>query len=183
MARLKLSNLRSRDVWIFSAPLLAFGAILLHHAMVNMAVIEITPNWREPGKFSRQMGFLVRQGDVARSRASLLEAAEARQEDADALQIYIPENSWDELSADLPGSGWDWKNVLLDEGGGFSRARLRLRGDYGIHFFFEKKSLKLRPRNNALIRNRSQLILSKKRLFQQHFLYALGNLIQKSFPI
>ena len=43
MARLKLNNLRSRDIWIFAAPLLAFAAILLHHTVVNVLVIEFKP--------------------------------------------------------------------------------------------------------------------------------------------
>ena len=175
MPRLRLNNLGSRDVWIFSAPLLAFGAILLHHAVVNVLLIEFQPSWRNPGWFSLRMGALAQQTTVASDRTRLLATTELRQEDADALNIYIPENSWDELSADLPASGWEWKNMLLGNNGAFMSARLRLRGDYGIHFFFQKKSLKIRTRREELIRDRSSLILSKKRLFQQHFLYALGS--------
>ena len=175
MARLKLNNLRSRDIWIFAAPLLAFAAILLHHTVVNVLVIEFKPGWRAPNKFSLQMGRLAKQGTVASDRANLLATSDLHLEAADVLQFYIPENSWGELSADLPASGWNWKGVLLDEGGTYMPAELRLRGDYGIHFFAEKKSLKIRPRRDRLIRDRSSLILSKKRLFQQHFLYALGS--------
>ncbi|MFT4542519.1 MAG: hypothetical protein ACI89X_000832 [Planctomycetota bacterium] len=182
MARLRLNNLRARDVWILAAPLLAFAAILLHHAVVNVMLIEVKPSWRNPGWFSLRMGALLDQATVASDRTNLLATNLLRQDDADALNIYIPENSWDELSADLPASGWEWKNMLLGGEGSLVPAQLRLRGDYGIHFFFEKKSLKIRPRQEGLIRNRSHLILSKKRLFQQHFLYALGSKLDLLCP-
>lgn len=139
-----------------------------------MTMIDVKSSWRRVEWLSLRMGSLVKQATVATDRANLLAANELRQDDADALNIYIPENSWDELSSNLPASGWEWKNVLLGNTNTLIPAELKLRGDYGIHFWWEKKSLKIRPRSEQLIRNRSQLILSKKRLFQQHFLYALG---------
>ena len=169
-----LRTLRLRDVVLLSAPVLALLALVTWNAAHNWALRSVPPAWRTPNPLSRDVGFQLADGGSAMRRGLLLDRLNERAPTADRIDLFVDAAGWQALAADLPASGGHWQRAMLALEGVPTKVRLRLRGDYGIHFFHRKKSLKLRGDAEQLLWERYDLNLSVKQLFQQLFLYRLA---------
>lgn len=173
-SRFSAKSVSMIDVVIFTAPLVVVMAVLLAFVARNEVLIGLRPSWRGSLMLSGQFHDRMLDGKRALLAQRLSNAAGESSQDADTLHIYIPENNWKELSSDLPASGFEWKEARVLRGDQIIDVDLRLRGDYGIHFFHRRKSLKLRFPRETMIDGRRRLNLSAKRFFQQRFLYELA---------
>ncbi len=174
-SRFSAKSLSMADVVIFTAPLIVLMAVIFAFVASNEVLIALRPSWRANVTLSKQIRHRIQDGKKALTTQRFTEIAGEPIEDANTLHIYIPENRWKELSSALPASGFEWKEARILRGDRIIDIDLRLRGDYGLHFFHRRKSLKIRFPKEDMIDGRRRLNLSAKRFFQQRFLYELAD--------
>lgn len=80
----------------------------------------------------------------------------------DELHLHVPGTVWDELLHDLPASGEQYRKIQVWNGGRYRKAKLRIRGNSGFHWLFDKRSLKVKTSKKHLLRGFRHINLSVK---------------------
>ncbi|HHQ48106.1 MAG TPA: hypothetical protein ENK19_04390, partial [Acidobacteria bacterium] len=80
----------------------------------------------------------------------------------DEIHLHVPGTVWDELLRDLPASGERYRKIQVWNGGRYRKAKLRIRGNSGFHWLFDKRSLKVKTSKKHLLRGYRHINLSVK---------------------
>ncbi len=78
------------------------------------------------------------------------------------IHLDVPGAVWDRLLRDLPASGERYRKIHVWNGGRYRKAKLRIRGNSGFHWLFDKRSLKLKTSKKHLLRGYRHINLSVK---------------------
>jgi spore coat protein CotH len=79
----------------------------------------------------------------------------------DEFRIFVPANDINQLNSNLPESGREYKRAKLQWAGKEYDIDIKYRGDNYYHWLFEKKSYKLKLKNNKLIHNNNEVLLTR----------------------
>lgn len=60
------------------------------------------------------------------------------------IELSVSESSIDELNSNLPLSGFDEKRATIRVAGGYKKVKIRYRGDNSYHWFYPKRSWRLK---------------------------------------
>jgi len=78
------------------------------------------------------------------------------------IHLHVPGAVWDDLLRDLPASGERYRKIQVWNAGQYRKARLRIRGNSGFHWLFDKRSLKVKTSKKHLLRGFRHINLSVK---------------------
>jgi hypothetical protein len=68
----------------------------------------------------------------------------SRNPEVPVIDLYISSNNIEKLNFNLPLSGFKFKNATVGTPTGFERVKVRYRGDMSFHWFYPKKSWRIR---------------------------------------
>ncbi len=80
----------------------------------------------------------------------------------DEIHLHVPGTSWDALLEDLPMSGESYQPIRILNRERWRKAKLRIRGNSGFHWLFEKRSLKIKTSKKNLMRGYRRMNLTVK---------------------
>ncbi|MDH3324411.1 MAG: CotH kinase family protein, partial [Candidatus Peregrinibacteria bacterium] len=83
-----------------------------------------------------------------------------KKSEIERLDIFIDQKEISELNAKLPKSGQEYKKAKLFHNGEKYTSKIRYRGDNNYHWFFGKKSLKIKLKNKKTLWGHRELNLT-----------------------
>ncbi|MBU0677827.1 MAG: right-handed parallel beta-helix repeat-containing protein [Verrucomicrobia bacterium] len=175
----KLPHLRFRDAFLLSLPIVVLLAVHVFVAVKNFAVtsdLYHQVHVRTLKEFARKAMF----GDLADLWVAkrVIEKLDPDRNNVENIFIDVSANELEQLYRDLPDSGDQWVDVLLNG----QRARMSLRGSVPIHWLGDPRSFHLRTPKTAMFRNRRDVLISVKQIVPQHAAYRIAEAFDVHTP-
>ncbi len=105
----------------------------------------------------------------------------------DEIHLHVPGFSWDALLEDLPVSGESYRPMRIWNRGAWRKAKMRIRGNSGFHWLFEKRSLKVKTTKKNLMRGYRRINLTAKHPYVESLAHEValewGLLAPESTPV